>query len=142
MDKNYFGIAAILFGAGYFVQSLPFAQAYPQGPSVGMGAVPYKSFSGDIQNATTITLLTVPSDQVFIVTTCIATSNYINLKEDSTVVLEGGSGACSGDVNGNTTSYREGLGHLTIPSGTTLTVTNSHGSYSYAYHVEGYYAQP
>ena len=130
-----FGIAAIIFAMGYFMQSLPFAQAFPQGPNVGLGSNPYESFTGSIHDSNgNRTLLTVPSDQIFIVTTCVTNTNYINLNENSNTMIDGHSGACSGGA------LKDGNGHLVISSGSTLDVISTYGTRYY--YIEGYYAQP
>ena len=130
-----FGIAAIIFALGYFINSLPDAQAFPQGPSVGMGSNPYESFTGSIHdNNGNVNLLTVPSDQIFIVTTCITNTSYINLTENSNVIIDGNSGGCSGGA------LFTGNGHLVISSNSSLGVRSTYGTRYY--YIEGYYAQP
>lgn len=132
MYKNYFGIAAILFGAGYFIQSLPFAQAFPQGPNVSMSANPYESFTGSTSG--TVDLLTVPNDQIFIVTTCVSNSSYVDLKENNDTIITGSSSGCMSGA------LHDGNGHLVIASGSTLKVQSTYGTRYY--YIEGYYAHP
>ena len=136
--KKQFGLASILFGIGFIIQSLPFAQAY-QGPNVGMGSAPYESFSGTINNNQTNTLLTIPANSIFIVTTCITNSTNVDLIKDSSIVLEGGSGVCASSP---TTSFRSGNGHLIIDGNSILQIDNSNCCNNYQYYIEGYYAQP
>ena len=136
--KKLFGLASILFGIGFIIQSLSFAQAY-QGPTVGMGSAPYESFSGTISNNQTKTLLTIPANSIFIVTTCITNNTNVDIVKDSSLVLDGGSGACSSSP---TTSFRSGNGHLIIDSNSILKIDNGNCCSSYEYYIEGYYAQP
>ena len=139
IDK-LFGIAAIIFSSGYFLRSMPFAQAY-QGPAVGMGSVPYESFTGSLSSNITATLFTVPADKVFVVTTCITNSSHFYLKEDGNDVLMGASQACGGDSYGTTTSFRTGNAHLIINGGSALEIWQNSGQ-TRNYYIEGYYAQP
>lgn len=134
IDK-LFGVAAIICSLGYFMRSLPFAQAFPQGPNLSLGANPYMSFTGSIdQSVGNRTLLTVPSDQIFIVTTCVANSAYIDLKQNNDTIITGSSNGCT------TGALHDGNGHLVISSGSDLKVLSTYGTRYY--YIEGYYAQP
>ena len=45
MNNNlFFGMAALLVGAGYFLRSLPLAFALPQGPNVSTGSNPVQQY--------------------------------------------------------------------------------------------------
>jgi len=139
MHKTLFAIAAIIACSGYFVQSLNSAHAIPTGPSVELGEQPWRSFSGEVEDAY-IALVEVPADRVFIVTTFVA-HEYINAYQDSTLKLEGNTNAgSSGGAHNKALSV--GNGHMVFEPGSTFQIRNAHTPSDYAYYIEGYFARP
>ena len=151
--RQLFGYASILFGAGFFARSFTPAHAV-QGPSVSMGSNPYDALYGQVPNGET-TVLSVPSDQTFIVTTVtFFNSSQVELKIDGNVVLYGsifteqqgyisnfvtGKGAAGyGYAKGN--AFLNGNAHLPVDPGSSLSLQCANTSC--AYYIEGYYAQP
>jgi hypothetical protein len=136
--KNLFGYAAILFAVGFVIRSIAVAYAVPSGPSVSYGNIPYQSFAGSLSANTYADLLIIPSDQIFIVTSCISSTynsdQYGILYEDAT--NKSGAGCYSEGA------LRNGHAHVVIQPGTTLKLKNNHYSYTTHYYVEGYYAHP
>lgn len=114
------------------------AHADPNIQSVNQAQNPYRSFSGSLSANSQLDLLTVPNDQVFIVTTCINNENYMHIRQDSTIKLQRLSYAC---YRGNSTSFTQGNAHLIIDSGTVLNIQTSHNGTVY-YYIEGYFAKP
>ena len=138
MHKHYFGIASIIFSSACLIWSIGQATAIPMGPSVSTGSIPYESFSNSIPNSSVQTLLTVPADKVFIVTTCIDYRGALSIEEDSSSMLNNYTYAC---LYTNASSFTQGNAHLIINSNSSLNVRNNSGYTSY-YYIEGYYAQP
>ena len=139
MTKHYFGIASIIFASACLIWSIGQATAFPQGPNVGVGTVPYESFTGTIHyNDGNVVLLTVPSDRVFIVTTCMSNNGYFDIKENGTTRVYKDTSFCSSSY---ATSFTTGNASLVISSNSTLEVGTDSSSTIY-YYIEGYYAQP
>ena len=72
MERNLFGISAIIASVALVVSSIGNSFALPQGPSVNTGSNPVFSYGGTISNSTT-TLFTAPADQTMIVTDVVLT---------------------------------------------------------------------
>ncbi len=114
------------------------AYADPSIQSVNQAQNPYRSFSGSLSANSQLDLLTIPSDQIFIVTTCINNESYMHIRQDSTIKLQRLSYAC---YRGNSTAFTQGNAHLVIDSGTVLNIQTSHNGTVY-YYIEGYFAKP
>lgn len=143
--KVLFGYAAILLSIGFVIRSITFAYAYPTGPSVSMGSIPYETFAGGLSvtgqssspNKSKV-LLTVPSDNIFVVTTCI-TGNRISINE----VISGTSSNLGGWGCHTEGALRNGNSHIVVDSGAELKVSMSGSTQSsQSYFIEGYYAHP
>lgn len=127
--KRLFGIAAILFGIGFILQSIMPAKANPTGPSVGYGSNPWESFYTESPG----TLFSTSSSEVFIITTMIS-----------------GGGACYFYIDGVKaisqnftqkeygTSAARGL-HFVVEPNSTLSIN---GSCNFGFYLDGYYTQP
>lgn len=134
-------IAALSVALGFSLASSD-AVGYPAGSAVSMGTNPLWSASGLVGRGDTVDgvvdVLTVPAGQVAVVTGFAATTNNLDLFQNTERVLEGHSG-----VARDAKMFATGNGHLVIESGTTLKIDNQwccEGDY--AYYIEGYYAQP
>ena len=114
------------------------AYAGPHIQAVNNGQIPYQSFSGSINASTQQDLLTIPSDQVFVVTTCITNNNYMDIRQDGTIKLERRTSACQHSYG---TAFTTGNAHLIIDSGTVLNIKTS-GNGSVYYYIEGFFAKP
>ena len=62
--KQLFGLASILFGTGFILQSIMPAEANPTGPSVSYGSNPYRS----AYRTGNGTLFTTSATETFIIT--------------------------------------------------------------------------
>ena len=129
---NCFGIASIIAAIGFTAQSIQ--SAHGSRPILDHSNFPYDSFTGSISNGSTVTLLTVPAGQVFIVTGGNSDGPYCDLYQDTTQVLEGNSQAF--DSEGGL--LNQGNGHLQISSASSLIIRAS-GS-TCTYYLEGYHA--
>ncbi|MAA79391.1 MAG: hypothetical protein CL916_09035 [Deltaproteobacteria bacterium] len=114
------------------------AFADPNIQSVNQGQNPYRSFSGSIAAGSQLDLLTIPNDQVFVVTTCITNEAYMHIRQDSIIKLQRLSYAC---YRGNSTAFTQGKAHLVIDSGSVLNIQTSNNSTVY-YYIEGYFSKP
>ena len=118
----------------------PHSSAYadPSIQSVNQAQNPYRSFSGYLASNSQLDLLTLPSDQVFIVTTCITNESYMHIRQDSTIKLQRLTYACQKTYG---TSFTQGKAHLVIDGGTVLNIQTSSNGGVY-YYIEGYFAKP
>ena len=144
MWKNLFGLSAVIASVAFFMQSIPAVEAHSGPVGISYGAYPYETFTG-VVDASSDTLLTVPGDKVFIVTSAItgysgssSYAYYVDLLQDGTTVVDGASGAMAATTGG---VLSQGQGHLRFESGSDVIVSNTTG-YSIAYYIEGYYAEP
>jgi hypothetical protein len=128
--KRLFGIAAILFGIGFILQSIMPAKANPTGPSVGYGSNPWKSFYVESPG----TLFSTSSSEVFIITTMISGGGtcyfYIDgvraIHQDMTQRQYG-------------TSAARSLHYVVEPSST---ISIDGQSCNFGFYLDGYYTQP
>ena len=112
------------------------AYADPTIQSVNQAQNPYRSFSGSLAANSQLDLLTVPNDQVFIVTTCINNENYMHIRQDAIIKLQRLTNACK---VAHSTAV-QGKGHLVIDSGTVLNIQTSNNA-TVHYYIEGYFAK-
>ena len=143
MWKNLFGIAAIIASCSLFVSSLPSATAQI-GPMADMGSNPYRSFTGSTQISSDQTLLTLSSDEEFIVSTFIVNGSWewCGLKADNDLIY---SRSVYGHNSERTTAITMGNAHVRVPAGTTLKVAGLYPQSNSAtchYYVDGYYVRP
>lgn len=149
-----FGIAAIIFALGYFMSSLPSAEAYPQGPSVSLGSNPIFSMGGDSSG----TLLTVPSDQSIVISDVVlgasgsgsnrnACTGVVNILNSSNTILA--SFRLSSDTSPYYSSQSNIAGQLSHQFGSGILVQPNDslsidisGNCTINYTISGYYAQP
>ena len=115
------------------------AYAEPQIQGVNSGTMPYRSFSGSITSNQQIDLLTIPTDQVFVVTTCMTSGNFFHIRQDSTIVLNRSIGACNPSLPN---LFSNGNAHLVIESGTVLNLLEPANYGTAYYYIEGYFAKP
>jgi hypothetical protein len=151
--RNLIGLAAIICACGYFILSLqPAIASMP----VGMqhGQFPFEHFTDcDIVGAGASTydgctpptgvhsLLTTPSDRVFIITGAVTAYSYacyleINGQPISTYAFFEG----SQNRSNASSPFIFGNAHYQVPAGTSLDINIS--TSSCRYYVEGYYAHP
>ena len=131
-------ITAITIALLFLVSTYAHSSADTNIQSVSQGQNPYRSFSGSLAAGSQLDLLTVPSNQVFIVTTCINNESYMHIRQDSTVKLHRLSYAC---YQGHSNAFTQGNAHLVIDSGTVLNIQTSNNATVY-YYIEGYFAKP
>ena len=111
---------------------------------VDFGSNPYRSFTGSALISNDQSLLTLSSDEEFIVTTFIADGDWVwcGLKADNDLIY---SRSVYGHGSERTTALTMGNAHIRVPAGTTLKVAGlypqPHTS-SCHYYVDGYYARP
>ena len=130
-SSNCFGIASIIIAIGFTTKSIQDSYARP---ILDHSNFPYQSFTGSHSHGQSVTLLTVPAGQSFIVTGGNADGPYCDLYSDTTLVLEGYSQAF--DSSGGL--LNQGRAHIEIPAGASLVIRGS-GS-TCTYYLEGYYA--
>ena len=134
--RNILATGFLLLCGSVFAHSIHSANALPQGPVVSMGSFPYESFTGTHGGGSTV-ILTVPSNQSFVVTTFIEYSTNCSLLADSTTVYNKETRATSPSDSNVLT---QGRAHIKINGGEVLTISSSSG-YSCKWYVEGYYSQ-
>ena len=156
MERNLFGISAIIASVALLVSSIGNSFALPQGPSVNVGSNPIFSYGGTISNSTT-TLFTAPSDQTMIVTDVVLTMAEQTCT--STITLNTSAGNVSsfklyskfysaGDGYGRSATSIEpkSISH-SFNSGVPISLSDSldiveSGGCNVSYTVSGYYAHP
>ena len=143
MWKNLLGIAAIIASCALFVSSLSMANAQI-GPSVNLGSNPWRSFSGETNINSDVTLLTLSSDEEFIVTTMISEGDWqwCGLKAGSDIVLHR---SVYGSYRSDSNAITSGRAHIRIPAGSELKVHGAYPSNTSSkcyYYVDGYYVRP
>ena len=133
--RNLFGLAAILFGAGSFVQSLQSANA-TIGPSISLGSNPIQHFYQNCEQQSNFEIFTNTSSGDFIITDIYVYDWIVKFQVDADVAL-----LMKGDVDAN--SPRANL-HLQsgirVPSGSSLKCSDNGDSPRVM--VSGYYAHP
>lgn len=141
MWKNMLGVAAILFGAGYFLQSFPTAHA-KWGPTISMASNPLFSTSGYATNSPNLTL-SAASGQEMVLTDVVISAQFNY--ELELIFTTSGNQEIGRFKAWNYNGYSNGvinshfLSGLRVPDGESLSVTlNGRGSYT----ISGYYAQP
>ena len=133
--RNLFGFAAILFGAGFLVQSLQNANA-KIGPSISLGSNPIQHFYQNCDQQNNLAIFTNSSAGDFIITDIYIYDGTVKFQVDSDTAL-----FMSTYYGANT--QKSNL-HLTsgirVPSGSTLNCTDQGDSPKVM--VSGYYAHP
>jgi hypothetical protein len=115
-------------------------------PEVSSGAVPYKSFSGELCETPT-ELLTVPEGQDFLVTMVVtSTDGYGSRFGDwadhhGAMLLQDGVIRLSGHAIGNksTLPVASGTGRLPVTAGSTLSIKAVASSSCYSFYLQGYF---
>ena len=133
--KILFGYAAVLLSIGFVIRSITFAYAYPTGPSVSMGSIPYASFSG--KNNTSI--LTTNSNENFIITGVVTSSSSCYLYVEDTVAIK------NAFLWKETASQLNNSLNIVVSPNSTVRMaggTNNTSSCSDSWYVQGYYAHP
>ena len=143
--KQLLSIAAIIMALGFFVRSFQTAYAF-QGASVSLGANPYKSFYGTVASGISTTVLNVPSDRNFILTTMISNRDrdyYNSIIGDQWCILK----VDGVDVIGGNRTVRQsehafimGNAHLVISANSLITMEGDNATCHY--YVDGYFVQP
>lgn len=131
-----FGVAAIITSCGFLLRSIPFADAYPQGPNINMGgspyfAVHYSSYAaGDVftNNTSMVAIIT----DIHVAATsysCTRTFSITNTTDMYSVQSAQGAPTQVSLVSG-----------IKVPPGETLSTTG--GNYCQGTSISGYYAHP
>jgi hypothetical protein len=159
-------IAMLAAGLGYLGSSRT-AVGYPAGPVVSYGANPVVSYGGTVASETSVSALTAPSDQAFIVTDLVLTgsdtgSQCRGVQRLSLVSSSGTVGVFSvglawgygGGTSSSSTAYEQQVvvnmqSGVRVEAGDTLSLSSSHrwssscgGAIDVDYTLAGYYAQP
>ena len=126
------------FLSSQIVLCSPQADAFPDFPlGVSSTSFPYENFMGTITGGQTVSILTVPSDKIFVFTGGRLTNQHIDVLEDGAVVLNGETNLGEPGFTILTT----GNLHLSIAQGRTLQLhLDSTTTANYPYYIEGYYA--
>ena len=156
MERNLFGISAIIASVALLVSSIGNSFALPQGPSVNIGSNPVFSYGGTVSNNST-TLFTAPSDQTMVVTdivltmaeqTCTSTimlntsaGNVSSFKLYSNFYTAGdGYGRSATSIEPKSISHSFNSG-VPVSMNDGLNIAES-GGCNVSYTVSGYYAHP
>lgn len=133
--RNLFGFAAILFGAGFFVQSLQSANA-TIGPSVSLGSNPIQHFYKNCDQQNNVEIFTNNSSGDFIVTDIYVYDGIVKFQVDSELALlmKGHVDALSPRANLHLQSG------IRVPSGSSFNCTDNGDAPRIM--VSGYYAHP
>ena len=142
--KHLFGIASIILSLAVFIFSFNSANALPQGTNVNLGSNPVVSFTSSSCSSGD-TVITVPTDQVLIITDVIiggSSGEDVQLKTGSgTILAQFKSVNAYSQANfnhfldGRFYSLRSGI---VVPSGEDLVLQ----CYNNNLTVSGYYARP
>ena len=133
--RNLFGFAAVLFGAGFFVQSLQSANA-TIGPSVSLGSNPIQHFYQNCDQQSNLEIFTNSSSGDFIVTDIYIYDGTIKFQVDSETAL-----FMLGSVDARSPRANMHLNSgIRVPSGSSFNCTDSGDSPRVM--VSGYYAHP
>jgi len=141
--RNILATGFLLLCGAVFVHSLKSANAFPQGPNVSMGSNPYTSFTGSIGGGgtaggySTRTLLTLSSDEAFIVTRFVANDNKVSLQDSNGTIINGNINRVGGYTIAVNTEF-----HTFISPGNDLKVRAAPNGNAMTYYVEGYYTHP
>jgi hypothetical protein len=139
MYRILIGIAAIIAATGYLLRSLPDAQAQSLGPVVSLGEAPWVSITGEVEQETTETIYTVPSDQVFVLTGACLDYSGSDIYEDSTLKIDAGSYAsyCSSTHLG---MLGQNTSHIVFAAGSEVIIDAGNNTVEYL--MQGYLAHP
>ena len=130
----------LLIGATPFFVSSWIANAQV-GPSVSTGNIPYRSFTGYVQNTSSPVDLISNSSEAFVVTTLLSNrdgqygSLNCELKIDNNSALNPNAAYAT-----TSSAFEAGNAHLVVNPGSTLAVSGFSGACYY--YVEVYYAHP
>ena len=144
-SKTLFGIAAILFGAGFFVRSFSPAHAF-QSPVVQLGANPIENIQGVaiMSGNSTSTIWTNNTSDDFIVTTVLFHTNYCKLTVDgNTDGLAQIPNYGKMESNMPSSAFIQGNAKLKLSPNSTLDFLHYGSSTHHCnYYMEGYYVHP
>ena len=128
--RSLFGIAAILLSGAVFIHSLKSANAFPQGPNVGMGSNPIASFYVSCSQSEPTVLTT--TSELFIITDILVSDGY-------------STGGIDLKLNGSSWySLGENV-QMAMQSGIPVPLNSTLSCYTYYGRnlvLSGYYAQP
>ncbi len=145
MHKSLFGLAALVFAAGFFLRSLPSTQAQDFGPVVTGGEAPWVDFTGSLDALATVDLYTVPSDRALVLTAVSMSNESLDLWETgpagAALRVEGHTNVMN-SYSGRGGALARGTGHTTFGPGTTVHGRSTDNNYSRFYYVQGYPAAP
>lgn len=133
--KRLFGIAAILFGIGFILQSIMPAKANPTGPSVSYGSNPWKSF-WVIGNGT---FLTTSASEMFVITTILQNSTNCALEINGNNAFNGQWAYSHSNASSRNAVVSGNLHYVIEPNSSLLFAGVGCGVGQY---LEGYYTQP
>ena len=131
--RNLFGFAAILFGAGFFVQSLKNANA-EIGPSISLGSNPIQHYYLNCDGQSNATIFTNNETGDFIITDIYVYDGTVEFSIDSNVTL-----FMTSWNNSHSPDFHLNSG-IRIPSSSSFTCTDYANSPKIM--VSGYYTHP
>ena len=133
--RNLFGFAAILFGAGFFVQSLQSANA-KIGPSISLGSNPIQHFYQNCDQQNNFEIFMNNSSGDFIVTDVYIYDGIVRFQVDSETAL-----LMKGDISSGSPRANIHLNSgIRVPSGSSFNCTDNGDSPRVM--ISGYYAHP
>ena len=140
--KYVFGLSFLIAAVGLSVQA--FRPAYANiGPAVSYGGNPYMSFSSCIQHGQSIELISLSTEQSFVVRTAIMEGSaefLVNLLSAGTILVEGSSYVMTA---GTASALTQGNGRAVVPAGQDLSISYSYNpGHEVCYYIDGYYIQP
>ena len=145
MHKSLFGLAALVFAAGFFLRSLPMSQAQDFGPMVTGGEAPWVDFTGELLPNATADLYTVPADRALVIVAASMNRDSLDLWETgpagTLLRVEGDSNVMNSE-SGRGGALARGTGHTMFGPGTTVQLRSTDPDYSRFYYVQGYLAAP
>lgn len=138
-------VIALVASVAFFADSLPGeAHAELPGPIVSLGAHPWVTFTGNLAEYTEETLVTVPADQVFVLTSlCSADFEGLSLKESGTEKVPAGLIARCLPTDYKVGGLATGRAHVTFQPGSDVVLRHwgIQGAVA-SYYGEGYFANP
>ena len=145
-----FSVVLVLSASAFLFFSMsPRSQADPVGPVVTGGESPWANFTGSIAALGEVTVLTVPGDRIFVLTTfcgqlgaSTVANDQIEIRQGATVKLKAGVGN-SGCLPGE--MFTEGRARMVFEPGTDLILeylATSGSANDVQYFVSGFYAAP
>ena len=145
MHKSLFGIAAVVFAAGFFLRSLPASQAQDFGPIVTGGEAPWVDFTGSLGPSVSENIYQVPLDRVLVVTGFCGSSGEIDLQSNDGSTTQNrvlGPSNASNCHSGGNGYVGQGQAHIKFEPGDFVRLENRGSNATRYYVLQGYLAAP